>query len=120
MALVEQNFRTSKTVEPELRPVQVRLESSTRGHVLVVMLAHRLIQELQPCWAAENLTVQKALDELRSLCVTEVVVYDTVKDQLVPERRAQVKRLLELAKVQMPKTLHYTGSIAATRKQLKE
>jgi len=120
LALVEQNFRTSKTVELELRPVHVRLEASTRGHVLVVMLAHRLIQELQPCWAAENLTVEEAIHELSSLCVTEVVVQGTVRDQLVPEGRAQVKRLLELAKVQMPKKLRYTGSTVATRKQLKE
>ncbi len=120
LALVEQNFRTSKTVELEMRPVHVRLEASTRGHVLVVMLAHRLIQELQPCWAAENLTVQEALNELSSLCVTEVVVNGTVKDQLVPEGRAQVKRLLELAQIQMPKKLHYTGSTVATRKHLKE
>lgn len=120
LALVEQNFRTSKTVELEMRPVHVRLEASTRGHVLVVMLAHRLIQELQQCWAGENLTVQEAIHELSSLCVTEVVVNGTVKDQLVPEGRTQVKRLLDLAKVQMPKKLRYTGSIVATRKQLKK
>ncbi len=120
LALVEQNFRTSKTVELEMRPVHVRLEASTRGHVLVVMLAHRLIQELQQCWAGENLTVEESLKELSSLCVTEVVVNGAVKDQLVPEGRGQVKRLLELAKVQMPKKLHYTGSTVATRKQLKE
>lgn len=119
LALVEQNFRTSKTVQLEMRPVHVRLEASTRGHVLAVMLAHRLIQELQPCWAAENLTVEEALHELSSLCVTEVVVNGTVRDQLVPEGRAQVKRLLELAKVHMPKKLRYTGSIVATRKHLK-
>ena len=120
LALVEQNFRTSKTVELEMRPVHVRLEASTRGHVLVVMLAHRLIQELQQCWAAENLTVEEGIHERSSLCVTEVVVNGTVKDQLVPEGRAQVKRLLELAQVQMPKKLRYTGSTVATRKQLKE
>jgi hypothetical protein len=119
LALVEQNFRTSKTVELELRPVHVRLEASTRGHVLVVMLAHRLIQELQRDWAGENLTVQEALAELSSLCVTEVIVNGTVRDQLVPEGRAQVKRLLELAKVQMPKKLRYSGNIVATRKHLK-
>ena len=119
LALVEQNFRTSKTVELEMRPVHVRLEASTRGHVLVVMLAHRLIQELQRCWAEENLTVEEGINQLSSLCVTEVLVNGTVKDQLVPEGREQVKRLLELAKVQMPKKLRYTGSIVATRKQLK-
>jgi transposase len=120
LALVEQNFRTSKTAELEMRPVHVRLEASTRGHVLVVMLAHRLIQELQQCWARENLTVQEAINELSSLCVTEVIVNGTVRDQLVPEGRAQVKRLLELAKVQLPKRLRCTGSTVATRKQLKE
>lgn len=120
LALVEQNFRTSKTVELEMRPVHVRLESSTRGHVLVVMLAHRLIQELQRCWATENLTVEEGLQELSSLCVTEVVVNGTVKDQLVPEGRAQVKRLLELAQIKMPRKLRYTGRVVATRKQLKE
>jgi hypothetical protein len=120
LALVEQNFRTSKTVELELRPLHVRLESSTRGHVLVVMLAHRLIQELQRCWAQENLTVEEGINELSSLCVTEVIVKGTVRDQLVPEGRAKVNRLLELAHVQMPKKLRYTGSTVATRKHLKE
>ena len=120
LALVEQNFRTSKTVELELRPIHVRLEASTRGHVLVVMLAHRLIQELQVCWAGENLTVEEGLQELSSLCVTEVIVNGTVRDQLVPEARPQVKRLFELAKVELPKKLHYTGNTVATRKHLKE
>ena len=100
--------------------MHVRLESSTRGHVLVVMLAHRLIQELQHCWAGENLTVEEGLKQLSSLCVTEVIVNGTLKDQVVPEGRAQVKRLLELANVQLPKKLRYTGRIVTTKKDLKE
>ena len=120
LALVEQNFRTSKTVELEMRPVHVRLESSTRGHVLVVMLAHRLIQELQHCWAGENLTVEEGLRQLSTLCVTEILVQGAIKDQVVPEGRPQVKRLLALAKVELPKKLRYTGRIVATKKQLTE
>jgi hypothetical protein len=50
----------------------------------VVMLAHRIIQELQKCWAQENLTVEEGIKELSSLCVTEVLVNDAVKDQLAP------------------------------------
>jgi transposase len=46
LALVEQAFRTSKTVQLEMRPIHVRREVSTRGHALVVMLAYRLVQEL--------------------------------------------------------------------------
>jgi len=118
LSLVESNFRTCKTVELDLRPIHVRLEASTRGHVFVVMLAYRLIQELQQAWAAEDLTVEEGLNQLSSLCVTEVVVNGTVKDQLVPEGRNQVKRLFELAKVSLPKKLRYSGSIVATKKKL--
>jgi len=120
LTLVERNFRTSKTVELEMRPVHVRLESSTRGHALVVMLAHRLIQELQQCWAGENLTVEEGIKQLSTLCVTEVIVKGTVKDQLLPEPRTLVKKLIELAKVNMPKKLHYTGRIVPTKKNLKQ
>jgi transposase len=119
LTLVEQNFRTSKTGELEMRPIHVRLESSTRGHALVVMLAHRLIQELQQCWAGENLTVEEGIKQLSTLCVTEVIVNGTVKDQWVPEPRTQVKKLIELAKVQMPQKLRYTGRIVPTKKNLK-
>lgn len=120
LSLVEQNFRTCKTVELELRPVHVRLEASTRGHVFVVMLAYRLIQELQQAWAGEDLTVEEGLKQLSSLCVTEVVVNGKVKDQLVPEGRSQVKRLLELAKVDLPKKLRYRGAVVSTKKKLTE
>jgi transposase len=120
LTLVEQNFRTCKTVELEMRPIHVRLASSTRGHALIVMLAHRLIQELQQCWAGENLTVEEGLKQLSTLCVTEVIVNGMVKDQLVPEPRTQVKKLIELAKVQMPKKLRYTGRIVPTKKNLKQ
>jgi len=120
LTLVEQNFRTSKTVELELRPIHVRRENSTRAHVLVVMLAHRLIRELQHAWAGENLTVAEGLKQLSSLCVTEVLVNGTVKDQLLPEPRAQIKKLLELLKIELPKKLHYTGRIVPTKKHLKQ
>lgn len=120
LALVEQDFRTSKTMELEMRPIHVRLEASTRGHVLVILLAHRLIQELQHCWAGENLTVEEGIKQLSSLCVTEVIVNETVKDQLIPEGRDQIKRLLELAKVELPKKLRYSGRVVSTKKDLKE
>jgi transposase len=118
LTLVEANFRACKTVELELRPVHVRLEASTRGHVFVVMLAYRLIQELQHDWAGEDLTVEEGLKQLSSLCVTEVVVNGQVKDQLVPEGRPQVKKLLELAQVALPKKLRYRATVVSTKKKL--
>ncbi|MFZ4858842.1 MAG: IS1634 family transposase, partial [Desulfuromonadaceae bacterium] len=55
---VEMAFRTSKTVELEMRPVNVRLESRTRGHVFVVMLAYKIVQELAIRWRSIGLTVE--------------------------------------------------------------
>ena len=58
LAQVEWAFRTSKTVCLEMRPVNVRLARRTRGHVLVVMLAYRIVRELAGCWSRLNLTVE--------------------------------------------------------------
>ena len=45
LTLVEQAFRTCKTAHLETRPVYVRTEDHTRGHVLVVMLGY-LVREV--------------------------------------------------------------------------
>jgi hypothetical protein len=65
-------------------------------------------------------TVEEGLKQLSSLCVTEVIVNGAVKDQLLPEPRAQVKKLIELAQVALPKKVHYTGRIVPTKKNLKK
>jgi hypothetical protein len=44
---VEIAFRTSKTAHLELRPINVRTEEHTRGHVLVVMLAYLIRRAAQ-------------------------------------------------------------------------
>jgi hypothetical protein len=44
---VEIAFRTSKTAHLELRPIHVRTEEHTRGHVLVVMLAYLIRRAAQ-------------------------------------------------------------------------
>ena len=69
---VEMAFRTSKTVELELRPINVRLESRTRGHVFVVMLAYKIVQELAKRWRAIDVTVEEGIKELSTLCAIEI------------------------------------------------
>ena len=64
--------------------------------------------------------MQEAIDQLSSLCVTEVLVSGAVKDQLVPEGRAEVKKLLDLAKVELPKKLRYSGKIVSTKQKLND
>lgn len=58
LALVEWAFRSSKTVPLEARPIYVRRESRTRGHVFVVMLAYLIIAELARRWQELDTTVE--------------------------------------------------------------
>ena len=58
--MVERAFRDCKTVNLEVRPVYVRKEESTRGHVFVVMLAYMIIRRLRKAWGGFDLTVEGA------------------------------------------------------------
>jgi transposase len=50
LAMVEEVFRTCKTGQLNLRPIYVRKQDRTRGHVFVVMLSYLLIQKLREYW----------------------------------------------------------------------
>jgi len=118
LSKVEWAFRTSKTTILEARPVYVCLESRTRGHLLVVMLAYLLVQELARCWRDLDLTVEEGLDELKSLCTTRVVVQGRSVLHNIPRPRAGVRRLLDAAEVTLPKSLADRGVRVSTRKKL--
>jgi len=120
LAQVEWAFRTSKTVQLEMRPVNVRLASRTRGHVFVVMLAYRIVQELAHRWSEINLTVAEGIDELTTLCATEVLVNDEPRCNKIPQPRPSIEQLLKAASVHLPDVLSCKGTRVATRKKLPE
>ena len=111
---VEQAFRRSKTVELEMRPVHVRKESSTRGHLLVVMLAYLLMQELGKRWAHLDMTVEEGLDRLNTYCAVEIA--GVIKVMLRP--RADVQSLITAASVTLPAMLPRSKSKVATKRKL--
>jgi transposase len=120
LAQVEWAFRSSKTVELEMRPVYLRLAERTSAHAFVVMLAYRIIQELADRWKTLNLTVGEGIEELKTLCVIGVQTKEAVVYNKIPEPRPQVKQLLDLAGVQVPEVLPASGIHVATRKQLQK
>ena len=78
LAHVEQNIRMLKTGLLEVRPVFVRKDTRTRGHVFVCMLALKLGRALRQRLATvfgttqddpHGVTVQDALDALHRLCL---------------------------------------------------
>jgi len=118
LALVEEAFRSIKTVQLEMRPIHVRLATRTRGHALVVMLAYRIIKELADRWEGLNITVGEGIKELATLCANEVSVEEGVYVNEIPVPRESVKRLLDAAKVRLPKILPYRGIKVTTKKKL--
>lgn len=120
LALVEWAFRESKTAHLEMRPLYVRLESRTRGHAFVVMLAYLLIQELAQRWRHLNLTVQEGLDQLATLCLTEVHLPNHPVTYQLPTPRDSLQTLLDAAQIQLPHKLPAPSPIVTTKTNLTE
>jgi len=108
LANVEWAFRTCKTSHLEVRPIFVRQESRTRGHVFVVMLAYQIIRELARCWQALNVTVAEGISELSSLCMTQVTIRSETTINQIPTPRPTVQQLLKAADIIMPHALPCT------------
>lgn len=118
LTLVEQAFRTSKTVELEIRPINVRLESRTRGHAFVVMLAYRIAQELARRWSQLDLTVQEGINRLSTITSQDVIIKGKVAYQTIPEPSQSNRQLLVAARITLPPVLPSRRVTVTTRKKL--
>jgi len=87
---VENAFRSSKTVQLELRPVYTVCDETTRGHVFVVMLAYIILQSLKEAWNDIGLTPEEGIKRLRTLCTVEVKIENQVIHQ-IPEANDPVE-----------------------------
>jgi transposase len=117
LAEVERAFRTFKTGHLETRPVFVRTEESTRGHVFVVMLAYLIERELSRCWRELDTTVAEGIDELGSLRGS-IVQIGATRCQKVPQPTGEAQQLLDAAQVQLPEVLPLRKVEVVTRKKL--
>jgi len=75
LAFVEQDFRDMKTACLEVRPVYVRKETRTRGHVFVTMLALLMKRHMQrlldAAYGPDRPAVSEVLQSLDRLCCQE-------------------------------------------------
>ena len=116
---VEKVFRGCKTVNLEVRPVYVRKEGSTRGHVFVVMLAYLIIRRLRDAWAGFDLTVEGGLEQLATICSMEVTVKgQNARCQKIPRPRQQSRELLEALQITLPEVLPRRNLRVVTEKKL--
>jgi hypothetical protein len=115
---IESAFRTCKTTHLEMRPVYVQTDESTRGHVLVVMLAYLVVRELNRRWSGFDMTVQEGLSQLSTLCAMEVKVNGSTTCLKLPKPREQSLKLLDALEVILPAALPHKEVNVVTRKQL--
>lgn len=120
LARVERGFRMSKTGHLELRPIYVRSEKSTRGHVFVVMLAYLIRRELERAWAPFDLTVEEGLDALKTLCAMTLRLGPEQELQQIPTPRKQSRQLLQSLDIQLPPVLPHREPNVATKRKLQK
>jgi transposase len=108
---VERDFRQLKTGLLEVRPIWVRKESRTRGHVFSCMLALKLSREmerrLQARFAttetdAHTTTLPDALAALSRLCLLEYQIDENTTVTRLPKPDACQREILAALDVQLP------------------
>ena len=108
---VERDFRALKTGLLEVRPVFVRKESRTRGHVFCCMLALKLGREMERRLREKfgttdsdphALTLPDALAALSSLCLLQYRVNEKTTVTKLPQPSANQKQILEALGVNLP------------------
>jgi transposase len=120
LTLVEKIFRNCKTTFLEVRPVFVRTEKSTRGHVLTVMLAYMIVRYLQQAWNEFDLTVEEGLKQLSTLTSIEMKVKDQQSVLKIPKPREQSENLLKALNIKMPTVLPHKEVLVVTKKKLQK
>ena len=118
LALVETGFRTCKTTHLEVRPVFVRKEPNTRGHVLVVMLAYLVVRALKQAWEHLDLTVEEGLQELNRICAMQPSVKGGGSCLRIPEPTPLGRELLDALNVKLPSFLPKSTARVDTKKKL--
>ncbi len=119
LAKVEHAFRTFKQGHLEIRPVHVRTEASTRGHVFSVMLAYKIERQLTEYWKHFDCTVPEGIDELGAIHST-IVTLNEASCQKIPEPTKNARALLDAMEVRLPEVIEARHVEVVTRKKISE
>jgi transposase len=108
---VERDFRSMKTALLEVRPIFVRKESRTRGHVFVCMLALKICREMESRLKAAfgttdsnkyAITLPDSLAALNRLCLLNYAIDTKTTVTRLPKPDARQKEILAAIRVSMP------------------
>jgi transposase len=121
LAQVEQDFRALKSDLLELRPIFVRKESRTRGHVFSCMLALKISREMRNRLVAHfgttddnphGLTLEDAFEALNRLTLDLYPVEDDILIPSLPRPDQHQARILEALQVSLPSKFRQKPNVA--------
>ena len=119
LAEVEWAFRTMKTSLLHIRSIYVRKANRTRAHVFSIMLAYMIAFELRRLWHDIEFTIEEGIEELCSLCATDVII-GSLSVQTIPRPRENCQMLLEKAGITLPDAIPSRKATVFTIKKLVE
>lgn len=96
----------------------MRTADHTRGHVLVVTLAYLIRRYLSRAWTTLDVTIEEGLNQLQTLCATEISVDGGASCLRIPTPSPSSLALLKALNIQLPKLLPHTETRVVTRKKL--
>jgi len=106
LSKVEQAFETLKSGLLEIRPINVRKESSVRGHVFICMLALKVTHYLEKMLKELNFPIKYVLDTLNEIQYREIVYTDCYCIKTLPDILSDDQaRILQTLKITLPKQL---------------
>ena len=104
LSAVESAFKTMKSDILAVRPLYLRREDRTKGHIIVVMMAYMIIHKLKSLWEYINFTPDEAIKELSILSSVKVMHRGVeITKLMIPDERC--KKLLDKANIIWPKLL---------------
>jgi len=103
LALVEFAFRTIKTTIEEIRPIYVRKEKRTRGHVLVCMLAYIIVKHITDKTKKLGYTRKHIFESLDKITYT-AYEFKKEKIKILPKKLLEHQdKILEKLEIKLPK-----------------
>lgn len=101
---VEAAFRTIKTGFLEIRPLYLRKETRTRGHIFVTMLAYLIIHTFQNKTKDIKATLSEKVDALDTI-QTVTCQFQGETTQRIPQQPPFIEKILQTLGYALPATL---------------
>lgn len=114
---VEWAFRTQKN-QLFVRPIYLRKEGRTKGHLIVCMLAYKIEKYLRERWQDLDITVMEGIQQLDTIVGLKIKLGDTKENIKLAQPNEQCKALLEKVGVILPDYLPVKETIVSTKKKL--